>query len=243
MKNSQTQKGNVLFLILIAVALFAALSYAVTQSSRTGGDSARETNILNAAQLTQYPTSVRTAVLRLIIDGFQDTGLQFNNPASAVGTDEPFEVFATIGGGAVFQNAPREMMEVNGVNEEGRWYFNMDFEVENLGRDVPGSITGNELIAFLPGITESVCTRLNLEAGIINSPAALNPELGTDVVDDDNDGSVQKNIEDVATDYSATTSVVINNTAEDFTRQTFGCFHNNNGGAEPYVFYSVILER
>lgn len=237
MKNFKTnQRGNVLFLILIAVALFAALSYAVTQSSRSGGDSSRETNILNAAQLTQYPTSIRTAVLRLVIDGFQDTGLLYNNPTSAVGGNEPFEIFATIGGGAVYQNAPTEMMQTGGINEDGQWSFNMNFEVPELGRTGVGGLNGNELIAFLPGVTQSVCTRLNLEANIIASSITDNPVTPVGVTQT----LVEENIAALTYYTTSTSNVELDSAGDDFTRQPFGCFELSTG---PYVFYTVILER
>jgi hypothetical protein len=238
MKQYNNQKGNVLFLILIAVALFAALSYAVTQSSRSGGDASRETNILNAAQLTQYPTSIRTAVLRLVIDGYQDTNILFNPPAD-ITTSEDYEVFATVGGGAIHQNAPGEVMQTGGVNEDGTWYLNMDFEVPELGREADANTAGNELIAFLPGITESVCTRINVEAGVIGSSTTANPTFGSDVVNGDVNGSVQKNI-NLLTDYNYNNEVDF---PVAFTGQPLGCFHNNTGGSEPFVMYVVVLER
>jgi hypothetical protein len=111
MKYRSNQRGNVLFLILIAVALFAALSYAVTQSSRSGGDSARETNILNSAQLAQYPNQIRTAVLRQNIDGVDITAVRFNAPADFATLDNNrIGVFHPEGGGAVYQQAPGDMM-------------------------------------------------------------------------------------------------------------------------------------
>lgn len=60
------EQGNVLFLILIAVALFAALSYAVTSSTRGGGgsilkDKARE----YASAIIQNTMAIRSAVNRI----------------------------------------------------------------------------------------------------------------------------------------------------------------------------------
>ena len=248
MKKTTNQKGNVLFLILIAVALFAALSYAVTQSSRSGGDASRETNILNAAQLTQYPTSVRTAVLRLVIDGYQDTQILFANPTSVIAgsASEAYQVFATIGGGAIYQNAPTDMMQAGGTNPTGQWFINMDFEIPELGRTSVAGLTGNELIAFLPGITESVCTRINLEANIIANPSIANPVIGADLSGGAT-GDFDRNL-NLLSDYGSNSAILDNDTTApfdgDFARQPLGCFENGTGaGDDNYVMYTVILER
>lgn len=63
------QNGNALFLILIAVALFAALSYAVTQSSRGGGSIDREEQMINQAVSEQCSAAVNYAVNKLKLVG------------------------------------------------------------------------------------------------------------------------------------------------------------------------------
>lgn len=261
MKKRLNQKGNVLFLILIAVALFAALSYAVTQSSRSGGDASRETNVLNSAQLTQYPASIRTAVMRLTIDGIQDVQLLFSRPEyfleeGDTDYDDAYEaqltreVFHPIGGGAIYQVASSEMLN---PGEDGRWFFNMEFEVPGIGLSRENSSAGNELIAFLPGVTDSVCRRINMEAGITNNLMADIPTSSNLIASDEQTaGSVNINMErqhstgngenySVPDDEVVLSATLGSGTANVLAGMPFGCFRSGSGGK--LVFYSILLER
>ncbi len=78
----EKQSGNVLFLILIAVALFAALAYAVSSSTRnSSGSPSKETAKANAASIIQLSTSLRNSILRMkISNDCTDSTLDFGNP-------------------------------------------------------------------------------------------------------------------------------------------------------------------
>jgi hypothetical protein len=230
MKKFNDQRGNVLFLILIAVALFAALSYAVTQSSRSGGDSSRETNILNSAQLSQYPNAIRTAVLRQVIDGVDVTSVRFNAPADFANLDaNRLGVFHPEGGGAVYQDAPGDMMA---SATPTAWTYNLEFNIPEIGG------ANNDLIAFLDGVTEAVCQRINVEADINVNLSDAPPVLATAVT------AHTTNMEDDGTtdyDPSAAAGGTLDTAGNDLTGRPFGCFQNAAAGN--FVYYHVLNER
>lgn len=70
MCQKRSQRGNILFLILLAVILFAALSYAVTSSMRGGGNNAaKESAQTEASHILNYFTQIDTAVQRMMMTG------------------------------------------------------------------------------------------------------------------------------------------------------------------------------
>lgn len=166
----ESQTGNVLFLILIAVALFAALSYAVTQSSRGGGNADDETTLIDSATLVQYPTSLQNSALRMAVsDGVSNLALEFNIP-SDFGTCTSSGancIFHPSGGSATYQQGDASW--VTGASAVD-WVINSNNDVEGIGSDGGTSATA-ETIGFLPGVTDGLCRKINDQLGIGNTIA------------------------------------------------------------------------
>jgi len=172
------QNGNALFLILIAVALFAALSYAITQSGRGGGNVSKETAQLQAAQLTQYMAEYQRAIQMLMtVNGCTETQLSFDhvswghtdydNPDSP--SDERCHFFADAGAGLDPTAFPSDITS--------EIVFTGRTSIDGLGRN-PGS-SGNsyssELLMVLRGLSYDHCLSLNQGASLSDPVPQTDP--------------------------------------------------------------------
>jgi hypothetical protein len=195
------EEGNVLFLILIAVVLFAALSYAVTRSSHSnsGGVDNEKGKIL-AAQIIQYPAGLRVSIVRMIVGGINPEGLRFDLPSGFSGiTDVRPLVFHPQGGGATYVEGVSDTME-SGV--KGPWYF-------------------NDIVAFLPGVLKSICASINHGLGIDGIPQ-VNSDISADYRVLMDDGYVLPPTEIIL-------GVAGGNGTDNLRGQPAGCFQNAGG--------------
>lgn len=226
--NRRSERGNVLFLILIAVALFAALSYAVTQSTRSGGgDASKETNLVNAAGITQYPASIKTAITRMVISNSTDPdSLLFDTPSTFGSFNATYPetngVFYPTGGGASYVDAPASVMQNSLL---GTWHFNGENQVTNIGTSGTLSASTADVIAFLSGVKKAVCDSIHTKLGIPLTYATL---TGINI-------STDMNVADPNIDAGGGTI-----TSTELDGQPQGCFQQP---ANNYVYYHVISER
>tara|TARA_B100000780_G_scaffold279030_1_gene255066 strand:- start:1147 stop:1884 length:738 start_codon:yes stop_codon:yes gene_type:complete len=234
------ERGNVLFLILIAVALFAALSYAVTSSSRSGGGDANdESALVRSAQITQYPSSVRTSMIRMMVSNSIDpTDMIFAGPSDFstacddVNVERPNCVFHPLGGAATLTNIPADLM-VGTV--AGEWVFSANYEIVDIGTsDTAASDAGNDIIAFLPGITNGLCARINEELGISGNTT----DAGTDW--DLTDTSEYMDDAAYWATVSTETDIIGDGATAGLAGQAFGCLTDSAG---ENIYYHALLER
>ena len=136
MKIKNKIAGNAMFFVLIGVALFAALSYVVTQSGQTSGSRAdRETEQLQVNEILQYGSALQHALQRMVMSGGCRIGIggnlvlfdgtvgfdssewanpgDYDNPNAPA--DNSCDIFDPVGGGVDWQPPPVASQSVGGT--------------------------------------------------------------------------------------------------------------------------------
>jgi len=228
------QCGNVLFLILIAVALFAALSYAVTYSSRTGDSSiTNEKAKIYAAQITQFGTQLENAVMRMRINNIPIYGIDFSSPntaypaANGTCTNDLCKMFNVNGGGVEPITFDDRMFDTTliGAGSAGifKKYVLRSISVLEIGSDE------DDLVLLLHSIDQKICSQINRKNGIIDSG---NPP--TEVF------SGFTNYSGTLTSFPTTTGEMGGPTSPFRGKRSFCGYFNATWG---YIYYHVILAR
>lgn len=217
--NQEHESGSVIFFILIAIALFAALNYAFTQSSRTDTSKlSEEKSKLLAAEIIDYARVVKNTVQAMKINNCTDAQISFDQSfvAGYSNTNAPSNntchVFESAGGG-LYGNTlgiPDEAQVAANPN----YVFNGTDSLNNVGS------TASELLLKANLSSESVCEAINEQIGLSPMPTdsdeiALTPFTGS---------------------YGT-------NSAYDLGGKLSGCIEVTGGANTGYFYISTMIAR
>lgn len=164
-------RGNALFLILIAVALFAALSYAVTQSGRGSGSLTRENTALEIARIENFASQVQSAITRMKVIGnipeylisYEDTFS--NSTANASCTTTDCKLFEQGGGGV-----PKGFSL--GAAYQGAAAYAGKFWFRNVTLAGMGDDNTRDFFLLFPNASLALCMAFNTHVGVTNTSGA-----------------------------------------------------------------------
>lgn len=161
-----SQRGNVLFIILLAIGLLGALTVAIQGTGQNNSANIdRETLLIRASEVVRYGAELERGVLYVLQNNYSEADLRFAHPNadSDYGdldgdSDKTDQVFDREGGGARYRPAPA------GINDGSTWEFYGHTALANVGSDEA------ELIAVLPNVTEAFCDAVNGSIGYDAQP-------------------------------------------------------------------------
>lgn len=166
------ENGNILFLILVAVALFAALSYAVTGTSRTTGNTIEsEKAKLTQGEIDSYAAAMNTGINRLKLIN-NCSIIDYTPPTEQGGGDKSCHLFHPDGGAVSYRDlalglgCPLTDLAVgeacNGVVYAG---LSSGYRLYTTQNDL-GTFTWNNGVAGPPW---TVCTTGRIADGLANT--------------------------------------------------------------------------
>ena len=239
------ERGNVLWLVMIAVVLLAVLTMVLSRSGSSVETMAdREKVAIEALALMRYARSIEAAVDHMVLQGVSENDISFQNPISTTDytnancTDDACRVFH-IGGAGLSYVRPKAIWLDSAYSAQtyyGDWLFTGNVCVADVGRgddNCDGSTRNLELIAVLPYVKESLCQAVNKQVKmVLTNPVPVNDEAAL--------------WNGASAHYVGTfdNPAVLMDGDEDLRGQTTGCF--GGAGTPPsgsYHFYHVVKAR
>ncbi len=223
MTRAYSQTGSAFIIILIAIAMFAALSYAVSQGGSISQSTlTKEQAKLAAREITSYADTVAKAVHKLRLAGCTETQISFEIPNPPGGwaanggapADKSCTVF-NINGGKV-QYTPIETQWLYNTTTTV-WWPNGETAVTNIGTASP------ELILWARNLKRDVCDEIN---NLQSLTGAMTETVGTHT-----------------TNFAGTYALVANGIGDDvgtaYLGKSTGCILDATGGK----YYAVLIAR
>ena len=158
-----SERGNMLFMILIAVVLIGLLTAAVMSTSTTDGANIdKETLVIRASEDQRTASEFERAVLFIVSNRKSETDIRFAHPAFShtdygdladadTLEEQQVQVFHTNGGGASFRKPPPDIQTATG----GDWEFYGGTAIPGVGTDKA------DLVAVLPNVSQQFCNKIN----------------------------------------------------------------------------------
>lgn len=152
----QNESGNVLIIILLAVALIGALTAAMQSTSQQSAHIDKETLILRVSEVQRYTSELERGINYIMQNGHSESDIRFAHPNAhndygdlIADSDKSDQIFDRLGGAAHYGTPPPN------INDGSTWEFYGHTALPHVGSDAA------ELIVILPNVTQDFCEKTN----------------------------------------------------------------------------------
>lgn len=247
MKRTLSQSGSAFFIILLAIAMFAGLSYAVYKGSRTTASYITEDQArLMAREIVSYADAIAKAVHTLRLRGVTENQLDVStlvhalidstptsmpNPAC---TSDSCRVFNISGGAVNAARAPETAINTAIAEAQNIQPGSARFYVQAV-KDI-GSNLG-DLVMQIPFLKKDVCLKINDLVGVTN-PGGNPPVDGVGA-----GGSNWFPYSGNMSTFPTVSGISLGDTSAEIAAKSVFCTQEPGGSGNQYYFHAVMLAR
>lgn len=176
------QAGNALIYVLIAIALFAALSFTLSRGTDTGetGSLDEERAGLLATQLISYSAQAKQSLDQMVFMGADINNIDFTLPTDAAFDTPPNgnKIYHPEGGGLIPGKLPANAITDAIGDPPAGWYLGRFNNVEWTATTAP------EIILVAYQIPQAVCEQINKKVTGNTTIPVLNDSIKETMIDD-----------------------------------------------------------